>query len=119
MSEKAYIKINGKTVKGEWIEPEKVPFLANPRVQDTAMFMAGVGLAAYKGVRNLAGVALNPSLAEKVRKALPWAALAGMTFFVSPALGKGKTIARIGGIVLGLKAANEFFAPATQEQEVV
>jgi len=117
MKEPAYIKINGKTVEGEWIPPNEVPFLSNPQVQNTAMFMAGVGLAAYKGIRNLAGVALNPSLAEKVRKALPWAALAGITFFISPAFGKGKNAARIGSVVLGLKAANEFFRPVTQKQE--
>jgi len=116
MGTPAYIKINGKTVEGEWISPEEVPFIANPRVANTAMFLAGAGLAALKAVRNIANASLNPPLKSKVVRALPWAFAAGLTAAIAPALGKAKNPVRIGAALLGLKAVNEIVRKPEEER---
>jgi len=108
MGTPAYIKINGKTIKGEWISPEEAPFIANPRVANTVMFLAGAGLAAFKAIRNVAGVSLNPPMKTRVQRALPWVFAAGLTAVVAPALGKAKNPVRVVAALLGLKAVNDF-----------
>jgi len=108
MGKPAYIKINGKTVKGEWLEPDEMPFIANPQVANTVMFIAGAGLAAMKAIRNISGVALNPPLRTKIQRALPWAFASGITLLVAPACGKAKNPLRVIAALLGLKAVNDY-----------
>jgi len=107
MGRPTYIKINGKTVQGEWLEPEEQPFIANPRVQNTAMFMAGLGLQGMRFAKALAGATMNPPNADRVQRSLPWAALTALGLFIAPTTGIAKPVVQIVSALFGLKAVNE------------
>ena len=115
MSQKIKTKVNGRIVEAEILSDDEykdsikkeTPLIANPRIQQTALFISGVGLGLYKGIKSLLGYVPNPT-GDRVKRALPWALLSGMAFFIAPSLGKGKTVARVAGGGLAIKAGYEF-----------
>jgi hypothetical protein len=96
---------------------ENRPPILNPRVQDTALFVSGVGLGLYKGAKELLGYIPNPT-GERLRRALPWALLSGLSFFLAPSLGKGKTPVRIAGGSFAVKGIYEYFKKVKEEKNV-
>jgi hypothetical protein len=124
---KTKAKINGRIVDVEIMDSEyeedigeDKPFILNPRVQETALFVSGVGLGLYKGVKNMLGFIPNPT-GERLQRALPWALLSGLSFFLAPSLGKAKNIARVAGAGCAVKAVYEYVKrvkpDSTQKQE--
>jgi hypothetical protein len=123
-------RINGEMVDVEIMEPEyeeidssddeDKPFILNPRVQETALFVSGVGLGLYKGVKNMLGYIPNPT-GERLQRALPWALLSGLSFFLAPSLGKAKNVARVAGAGCAVKAVYEYIKKvpvnSTKKQE--
>lgn len=130
MADNAKVKINGKWVNAEFYDPDEEdqraskknpPFIADPRVQETVLFLAGMGVGIYKGIKTIAGYLPNPSLGYKIKKALPWAGLSAMTFVVAPACGGAKNVVRVGAGAAAAKALFELFrkAPQPEKQEEV
>jgi hypothetical protein len=112
-------KINGEIVDievmDEYEENKDRPFILNPRVQETALFVSGVGLGLYKGVKNMLGFIPNPT-GERLQRALPWAFLSGLSFFLAPSLGKAKNVARVAGAGCAVKAAYEYLKKVSETQ---
>ena len=106
MPEEIWAKVNGKRVRVERMSPDDIPFIANPRVQDTVAFMTGVGMGLYKGARNLAGYLPNTT-GMKIKRAMPWGLGSVLTFFLAPACGKARNVVRAGGVLLAGKAVYE------------
>lgn len=116
---RAQAVVNGKTIDVDIIEDEQKerPLIANPRVQDTAIFISGMGLAVYKGVKELLGYIPNPTGA-RLKRALPWVAISGLSFFLAPSFGrKGKAVARVAGAGCAAKAIYEYLKKETTVKE--
>jgi hypothetical protein len=117
MPEKVKVRINGKFVDAEMISPEEAQnFFNNPRVQDTAMFVAGMGLGLYKGAKGLVGILPNPTK-TRLSRAMPYAAASILSFVLAPALGKAKIFVRVGGALLAVKSGYELMRRLPSEKE--
>lgn len=103
---KARAKIDDRWVDVEIME-DNPPFIADPRVQETAIFLTGIGLGIYKGVKSMANYMPNPVVGQKIKKALPWMAGSVLAFVLAPALGAAKVPAQIAGGISAGKALYE------------
>ena len=100
-------KVDGKWVEVEVYDPVKDGgFFSNPQTQQTLLSMLNVGLGAYNAT--MKGVEFIPNAAgSRLKRALPWAAIAAAGFFAAPAVGVLRIPVQILGGAAGAKALIE------------
>jgi len=104
-----YARIDGRRVPVEVYEPEdERGFASNPGTREAILAGIGVGMGVYNIAKGVVGYIPNPE-GGRLKRSLPWAAVAGIGWFVAPKLGRLKVPVRVVSAGVGIKALFEYF----------